>query len=213
MFKSLVCCTMLIIVATAGRAHGQERAMPAAAIEERSVKLPGTEYVFTWNDAGLQAPAGRSRADLLAAIETWLASEFNLPAMAEPPRIETVPAARMVALRYPRIPADTPTNLSANGHWAVAAGRDTVAIYSDSERTIYLRDGWNGDNPTDLSVLVHEMVHHAQNLQGLKFECPQEREKLAYRAQERWLGLFGHSLASDFELDPFSLLVKTRCLN
>jgi hypothetical protein len=46
---------------------------------------------------------------------------------------------------------------------------------------------------------------------ALKHECPQEREKLAYLAQERWLGLFGHSLESDFDLDPFSLLVKTRC--
>jgi hypothetical protein len=42
-------------------------------------------------------------------------------------------------------------------------------------------------------------------------ECPQEREKLAYLAQERWLGLFGHNLESDFDLNPFSLLVKTKC--
>jgi hypothetical protein len=41
--------------------------------------------------------------------------------------------------------------------------------------------------------------------------CPQEREKLAYQAQERWLPLFGHSLEADFELDGFSLLGKTQC--
>ena len=34
----------------------------------------------------------------------------------------------------------------------------------------------------------------------------------AYTAQERWLGLFGHSLEQDFELDGFSLLAKTRCM-
>jgi hypothetical protein len=45
----------------------------------------------------------------------------------------------------------------------------------------------------------------------LKYECPQEREKLAYIAQDRWLGLFGHSLTDDFALDPFSLFVKTKC--
>jgi len=54
-------------------------------------------------------------------------------------------------------------------------------------------------------------VHHVQNVAGLKYACAQEREKLAYEAQERWLGLFGHSLERDFELDGFSLLVKTRC--
>ncbi|HVI62197.1 MAG TPA: DUF6647 family protein [Bradyrhizobium sp.] len=60
-------------------------------------------------------------------------------------------------------------------------------------------------------MLVHEVVHHFQNVLGLKYECPQEREKLAYIAQDRWLGLFGHSLTGDFALDPFSLFIKTTC--
>ena len=60
-------------------------------------------------------------------------------------------------------------------------------------------------------MLVHELVHHFQNVLGLKYECPQEREKLAYIAQNRWLTLFGHSLENDFDMDAFSLLVKTRC--
>ena len=89
---------------------------------------------------------------------------------------------------------------------------DTVAIYVDAERAIYLSTAWTGNSPADLSVLVHEMVHHLQNLAGEKFECPQEREKIAYAAQERWLLRFGRSLEADFELDGFSLLAKTRCL-
>jgi hypothetical protein len=40
--------------------------------------------------------------------------------------------------------------------------------------------------------------------------CGQAREELAYRAQDRWLGLFGHDLATDFD-DPFSLVVETKC--
>ena len=83
---------------------------------------------------------------------------------------------------------------------------------SNSQRTIYLAEGWTGLSHADLSVLVHEMVHHMQNLAGLKYHCPQEREKLAYAAQARWLALVGHSLEQDFELDGFSLLFKTRCL-
>jgi hypothetical protein len=51
---------------------------------------------------------------------------------------------------------------------------ETVAIYSDHAQTIY------------------EIVHHFQKMLGLKHECPQEREKLASMAQERWLALFGH---------------------
>jgi hypothetical protein len=55
------------------------------------------------------------------------------------------------------------------------------------------------------------MVHHIQHLAGLKYECPQAHEKLAYMAQDRWLKLFGGSLAQDFDLDGLSLLVKTKC--
>jgi hypothetical protein len=55
------------------------------------------------------------------------------------------------------------------------------------------------------------MVHHLQNLGRLKFECPQAREEVAYQAQERWLGLFGRDLSRDFEMDPFTILVKSKC--
>jgi hypothetical protein len=82
---------------------------------------------------------------------------------------------------------------------------------SDREQTIYLAEGWSGGTAAGLSILVHEMVHHFQNVLGVKHECPQEREKLAYKAQDRWLSLFGHTLETDFELDGFSLLAKTGC--
>jgi hypothetical protein len=55
------------------------------------------------------------------------------------------------------------------------------------------------------------MVHHAQNLAGAKFECPQAREKLAYEAQGRWLEQKGSDLAQAFGIDGFTLLVLTNC--
>jgi hypothetical protein len=62
-----------------------------------------------------------------------------------------------------------------------------------------------------LSILVHEMVHHLQNVGRLKFECPQEREQLAYDAQEKWLSLFGRDLEHDFGMDAMSIFVKSKC--
>jgi hypothetical protein len=56
------------------------------------------------------------------------------------------------------------------------------------------------------------MIHLPQNLGNFKYECPEAREKLAFAAQKRWLELFGLTLGSDFELDPFTLLVRTSCL-
>jgi hypothetical protein len=79
-------------------------------------------------------------------------------------------------------------------------------------QTIYLPQGWTGATPAERSVLVHEMVHHMQQQAGLKFDCPQERERLAYQAQQRWLGEAGLTLASEFGIDPFTILVRTSCM-
>jgi predicted metalloprotease len=116
----------------------------------------------------------------------------------------------MTSLRSMGSSSDQGAQVAPNDR-ASSARYDTVAIYHDATRTIYLPEGWTGGTPAEVSVLVHEVVHHFQNVLGLKYECPQEREKLAYIAQDRWLGLFGHSLESDFHIDPFSLLVKTKC--
>ena len=93
----------------------------------------------------------------------------------------------------------------------VSDPRDTVAIYDDANRTIYLPLTWRGGTAAELSVLVHEMVHHLQNVGGIRYECPAAREELAYRAQDKWLGLFGQDLERAFEIDKFTLKVSTSC--
>jgi hypothetical protein len=149
-------------------------------------------------EAADSRPAVSLQQPLLAAISAWLAFQFDLPSIEHPPRIELARPASIAVLR-------------GGGGSEASSQQDIVAVYSDATRTIYLPEGWTGTTPTELSILVHELVHHVQNIAGLKYACPQEREKLAYAAQERWLGLFGHSLERDFGLDGFSLLAKTRC--
>jgi hypothetical protein len=145
---------------------------------------------------------------LLATIILWLSANFSLPASHDYPRIEFAPAAKIVALRYEGFGGER----LESGTMASQPNRgEVVSVYDDRTRTIYLPEGWTGNTPAELSILVHEMVHHLQNVENLKFECPQEREQLAYKAQEQWLGLFGRDLLREFELDPFTLLVATRC--
>ena len=148
---------------------------------------------------------------MLAGIATWLSKNFDLPEIDAEPNIELVPPARIAAIRYRGLMPQS-LNATSNDEAALDASRQTVAIYDDATQTIYLPEGWSGASPAEMSVLVHEMVHHIQNRGQLKYECPQEREKLAYAAQGRWLGLFGLTLAGEFELDPFTLLVRTRCM-
>ena len=149
---------------------------------------------------------------LLTAMEAWLAFQFDLPSVERQPHIELAHPSRIAALRYQGLLSGAGRENAPNGASDLASERDIVAVYSDEAQTIFLPEGWTGTTPAELSILVHELVHHVQNVARLKYACPQEREKIAYAAQERWLGLFGHTLEHDFELDGFSLLVKTRCL-
>ena len=142
---------------------------------------------------------------LLTAIVVWLSANFGLPADYQFPRIERMSSVEMTRLRYQSIPVDQRQALN------VDHARTVQSLYSVQKKTIYLRPEWTGKTPADLSELVHEMVHHLQNLSHAKFACPAESEKLPYEAQEKWLNMFGHSLASDFELDPFTILVVTTC--
>ena len=152
------------------------------------------------------APAHEGSArveELMNSILNWLAANFDLPIIREAPRIEFIQPASMAYVRY----------RGAVGNQAIPLdmGRDIVAVYDDAKRTIYLPQGWAGVTPADQSLLVHEMVHHLQNLGNLKYACPEAREKLAFAAQEQWLELFDRTLASEFDLDPFTLLVRTSC--
>ncbi|NDW58803.1 hypothetical protein G0P98_20095 [Yangia sp. PrR004] len=134
---------------------------------------------------------------LLDTIVLWLVANFDLTATAELPTLASVPDAELVAMRY--------------GDDAQIRPGVVVALYDDIGRTIYLSEGWTGRTPAELSVLVHEMVHHLQSTSGMRFACPAEREILAYRAQEDWLNFFGESLESAFGIDRAMLLVGTVC--
>jgi hypothetical protein len=150
-----------------------------------------------------------SHPALLNAIGAWLSSEYDLPLIQHMPDIVLAPANYMIDLRY-RQPAasggtaQSPSEL--NGH------SQLVAIYDDDTETIFLPADWSGSTAGELSMLVHEMVHHVQNLAGLSFACAEEREKMAFAAQEKWLSLFGSDLAHEFDLDSMTLLVRTNCI-
>jgi hypothetical protein len=143
---------------------------------------------------------------LLTAIVVWLSANFGLPANFESPRIRFASPAELTFLLKRSVGSEAKNQIPT-----AEASSDIVSLYSNESKTIYLPDGWTGKTPAELSILVHEMVHHLQNVGELKFECPQAREELAYQAQDRWLHLFGRELEQEFELDEFSIVMKTRC--
>lgn len=145
--------------------------------------------------------------ELLTVFATWLSLTSALPANYETPKVELVSASEMLARRYSFEAA------SNHGPVAIDTHHDVHAVYDDRNKTIYLLEGWSAESPADVSVLLHEMVHHLQNVGGLEYDCPEARERPAYEAQARWLELVGKSLAEEFELDAMTLLVRTNCLH
>lgn len=72
------------------------------------------------------------------------------------------------------------------------------AFYEPSTRTMTLPKGFDPKDPGDQSILLHELVHHVQNLSGkdvvyyLSATCPVLKIELeAYRVQFRFLRLKG----------------------
>jgi Domain of unknown function (DUF6647) len=119
----------------------------------------------------------------------------------------------MAAIRYRPLAGGRPqVSPSDNSSLPLSGVSELAAVYNDANRTMYLSEGWTGVTFADLSILVHEMVHHLQNVGQLKYTCPQAREAVAFAAQERWLRLSGRTLESEFGIDKLTLLVRTNCL-
>jgi hypothetical protein len=113
-------------------------------------------------------------AALLTAIVTWISANFALPPDYDHPQLKLVPAVEITFLRYQAFtPAQRRDVLkSLDDNTGGSHSREAVAVYDDRTRTIFLPDTWTGETPADLSVLVHEMVHHLQNSAHMKYECP-----------------------------------------
>jgi hypothetical protein len=198
-----LCFVLLLFVAPVGSARGQGPASAGEAVTPRDRSIV--------DSVGLRQRDQLAERKLMDAITSWLPTQFDLQPVHDRPQIDLVPAAKIVNLGYRRLLLNLEIKTAAGDEGPVLGQRDVVALYDDAARTIYLPEYWRGVTTVEQSVLVHEMVHHFQNVLGIRHSCPQEREKLAYAAQDRWLARSGHSLVDDFDLDPFSLLVRTTC--
>jgi hypothetical protein len=158
----------------------------------------------------LRVEALQTANSLLDEIVSWLASNFDLPTTQDRPNIQFAAKAEMTRMRV----ADRVhwQGFSQDAEVGQMSDRAVVAIYDTASKTVFLPDGWVGKSPADQSVLVHELVHHLQNMAKLKFECPAAREKAAYLAQDKWLARFGKRLEDEFEVDMFTIVVSSACM-
>jgi hypothetical protein len=207
MFYPIALLAMLLIFAAGPMnvyAEDDQSAMPPQLGAPALQTLPDTTKV-------INVRATETSTDEIAK---WLSTNFELPYATEPPRLERVSQTRLYQLRHKAfLPLQSQAVGGEHSTPMPQYQREVVAVYDDATRTVYLPEGWSGESIADQSVLVHEMVHHLQNLAGLKFACAGEREKPAYFAQDRWLRLHGHELEKDFDVDMFTVVALSACMN
>ena len=85
------------------------------------------------------------------------------------------------------------------------SGGRTRGLYDEETSTIYLMKPWAANNRRDLSVLLHEMVHHRQSEQH--WYCQQAQEWRAYQIQAQWLG--DQNIENDFYWP--AILLQSSC--
>lgn len=221
MSKPIRFCAVLIVAGAAvwspaQVARSSDHVSNTSVAEWPQEKIADSSTIESQNTGTMEfhRQSARQKQPLLENIVTWLSDNFGLPANHDYPQVELISPTKMSAVRYRESDPDRPPSAVVNGAQSAQAGQDDLeGLYIDASRTIYLRQGWTGNTPAELSVLVHEMVHHLQNVAGLKYECPQAREKLAYEAQDRWLAQFGRSLKNEFEIDAMTVLIHTKCMH
>lgn len=121
---------------------------------------------------------------LILALMTWASAQTGLPVPDTPPIVKHATAEQMHYMAQPGTEYDA------------ASAQQYLGLYANG--VMWLRDDWDVGNVRDVSVLLHEVVHHMQEEAGAEYRCRVASERVAHEAQFAWLEAAG--------LDPFETI-------
>jgi len=121
-------------------------------------------------------PAHARGAELVSITEIrplieWVETRTNLMLLPRPKIFVSSEALSKLT--------DAVDSAESQNHQRIAAYRDGVILINE--------DYWHPGNIADESVVVHELVHYAQDVGGLHYACSNLREEEAYRMQNMFL--------------------------
>ena len=111
--------------------------------------------------------------EILTALMIWLGANTPLDTNHDIPKILFLSQDKMEKLYYVQEQDSHPNKLHG--------------LYDTDKDTIILLDTWDRRKPWDMGVLVHEMVHYLQDVNGIKFSCVNEMERDAWPIQKKYL--------------------------
>ena len=106
---------------------------------------------------------------LLEELHAWIDAASDLPRPSDPAKI---------------VFAD-PHEVTEPSKMAAVIGNVPRGLYAPETGEITLVLPWSAQDPHDVSVLLHELVHHRQNAKH--YYCEAAKEHTAYKLQKAWL--------------------------
>ena len=110
--------------------------------------------------------------EILTALMIWLGANTQFNTNYDIPRVIFLPQQQLEDMFY-----GDAEHLPDSLH----------GLYDRDVDTIYLSDDWDRRSAWDMGVLVHEMVHYLQDMNGIEFNCMAEMEKTAWPIQHKYL--------------------------
>ena len=127
--------------------------------------------------------------DLVEKLEVWLDDNSPWERRVAPPAVRVLP---------PRLAAGLYTSARSTSH-------KLRAFYDDRTGIITLVSPWNIRDPSDQSVLLHELVHHRQAPHH--WYCHGAQELPAYKLQAEWADAHG----AEISVDWVAVVVESGC--
>jgi hypothetical protein len=149
----------------------------------------------------LQPVAGSSpSAELMRALMTWASPRLGLPVPDQLPTIVRKDHCGLQAIARP-------------GQDCPEPGNGVLALYGSG--VIWMNNDWSADSLKDVSILLHELVHHMQHHAEVpKTPCAQEAwEKPAYDAQFAFLEAAGVDPYEIIGINPLMLIFVINCMS
>lgn len=106
---------------------------------------------------------------VIAELHHWIDTTTDLPAADRPASVVFRDAQ----------------DVTAPSEMASLIGSRPRGSYDPDTGTITLVRPWSVENPQDVAVLLHELVHHRQS--GKHYYCQAAKEHAAYHIQKAWL--------------------------
>jgi hypothetical protein len=144
------------------------RALLVAAISTAAPANAQSDDLLAWR-------AATSMPKLVDILDNWLDANSDMP------RNEQAPIVRQV---------DGLSARDMSGTHYAADSNKTRGLYDEQSGAIWLVRPWDNRNPYDVSVLLHELIHHRQAVAG-HWYCAGAQELPAYRLQQTWLAELG----------------------